>query len=308
MTYTNRYNLKFGTDPEIFAAYYKDSPEGKGFNPKLPFVVIPAYVGDENVTMAPIGGDIKHPLYVEGESFKIIGDGAAYEINLKGPCYSPREMWQKIHEAKFAISTLLQSAGYSLYTKPVINFDYTRWYTPQYQDMERYRKSMEFGCDPDLDACNVDWLCKIQDVSTHPFRYGGGHLHLSGDPDITKYPIPFVRLLAIYLGNYGIINSDSLELEKDRAMYYGKPGKYRIQDYPNGEKGVEYRTLSNSWLNYNFDDFEFLFELVNTCLDLLKNKEEGRKKLTEFLDPTIVAITNADKNLSTGILRTLGVL
>lgn len=307
MTYKNRHGLKFGTDPEMFASYTNEVPDST-FNPDVPFSVIPAYVGDTNIVLAPMGGDLKHPLYAEGDTYKIIGDGAAYEINLKAPCTSPHQMWDMVNQAKDGLKTLLESAGYKLYTHPLINFDFRRWWTDKYQADARYYWSMIFGCDPDQDAFNVNWLCKIEDESKHPYRYGGGHLHISGNDDMLKYPIPFVKLLAIYLGNYGVVSSKDPELEKVRAKVYGKPGKYRIQKYPDGSQGIEYRTLSNSWLNHEEDDFEFMFDLIDVCIDLLTNKTEAKRILNDYSEPTVAAITNADQNLSMGILKSLGVL
>jgi hypothetical protein len=246
---------------------------------------------------------------MDSEWYKIIGDGAAYEVNIKGACNSPADMWEIVHSALSDLGDKLNEiSDLELYRKPVINFDYARFWTEEYMNDKKFFWSTVFGCDEDKDAFNVDWLCEIQNASVHPVRYGGGHIHTSGDEDIGGYPLPFVKLLALFLGNYNILHSPYPTLEVERAKYYGKPGKYRIQNYSNGMTGVEYRTPSNAWLSYNYPVYESMFEMINLALDNLKNPQEGMKLLDELSQPTIEAITTANKGLSRSILSELGVI
>jgi hypothetical protein len=313
--YNNKYGLTFGSDPEIFAAYrgeYTVKPGG-GHNMQLPFVAIPAYVED-TTDLKSVGGTEKHPVYIDHPVYKVIGDGAAYEINLKGPCFSPNEVWDKISMASSSLKERLNSNNLDLYERPVINFDYQRLWTEESMSNKRMAMSMIFGCDPDLDACNVDWLCKIEDVSRHPFRYGGGHLHFGGDTIrefLRNAPLILVRMMAIFLGNYGIAVSPFNDLERMRAKYYGRPARFRIQ--PDGKKfaedsWLEYRTLANSWMTFPKDSYLFMFDLVNEVLAMMSDPKKGKEVLNKYMDPTITAITNADKNGSVEILQSLGVM
>jgi hypothetical protein len=304
--YQNKYGLKFGCDPEVFASYQPDKAESCGTNPNLPFAMSPAAMAME-VGFKDIGGPAKHPIYLDSKDWRIIGDGVAYEINLKGPCIHPKEMYDKCGQALFKLENVITQLGFNLHVKPVINFDFVRWWNGVLMDDEKFYWSTVFGCDPDKDAFNVDWLAPITDVAVHPFRYGGGHIHISGDVDLTTFPLVMIKMLALTVGNYVNSISPYNELEIERAKYYGKPGKYRVQTYGDGSTGIEYRTPSNSWLALSYEEFERIFDYVDHALYLLKHRKEGREALAQFVDPTIKAITTADKKLSAELIGALNI-
>jgi hypothetical protein len=117
--------------------------------------------------------------------------------------------------------------------------------------------------------------------------------------------------MAIFLGNYGIAVSPFNDLERMRAKYYGRPARFRIQ--PDGKKfaedsWLEYRTLANSWMTFPKDSYLFMFDLVNEVLAMMSDPKKGKEVLNKYMDPTITAITNADKNGSVEILQSLGVM
>jgi hypothetical protein len=104
------------------------------------------------------------------------------------------------------------------------------------------------------------------------------------------------------------MNTPYAESEKLRAHYYGKPGKYRIQNYPNGDVGVEYRTPSNSWLSYDFRTFQKMLELSTLALSNLSNISVARDIIYEYAPETINAITKADSEKSKSVLEAMKVL
>jgi hypothetical protein len=299
--FKNKYGLKFGTDPEFFAAYSQPAANDlRGIDPELPFA-LPPVIFSRQFGLTPVGGDSKHPVYIEDPIFRVIGDGAAFEINLKGPCDDPLEMQDKVEMAMCALRSTLEGTGCTLYTKPTINFDYRSFWVHRFEEDPDLGWSTIFGCDPDQDAFNVDWLAPISNQSEHPQRYGGGHLHFSGDMDVAAHPLAMVKLLALTVGNYVVSQSPNPKLEAMRAYYYGKPGKYRIQ---NKELGwIEYRTPSNSWYEFSKETYLGIFEWLNRALYLLKNPREGRQVLESYSEATITAITKADQSLAASILN-----
>jgi len=304
--YKNKYNLKFGCDPELFAITDALAPMIEDYDPTLPFAISPAAM-NYAYQFKPLDKEIKHPLYLEGDHYRIVGDGVAYEINLKGPCTSPQEMWEKVNIASMRLQEALISYGCSLYRKPVVNFDYGRYWRKDLADDNYEYWSTVFGCDADQDAFNTSMSCIIEDVSHHPFRYGGGHIHFSGDVEIEQYPISLIKLLALTVGNYVNLVSPNPVQEQMRSKYYGKPGKYRIQKYPDGSTGVEYRTPSNSWLELSYDEFETIFYYVDHALYLLKNPLEGKRTLANYEEQTVAAILTSNKVLSNEVLNKLEV-
>jgi hypothetical protein len=290
-----KYSLQYGSDPELFATYN----EGK-----RRFVYPPSAL-EKFEGVKRVEGSDKHPVFIKTADYNIIMDGVAFEINLTQPHHNLKHFYDMLQTAAAHLEDFLGKYGYGVVKEPVVAFDYNKFWTKELSKDERFMQGIIFGCDPDKDAFDVDWLANVLDVAQHPFRYGGGHIHLSGDDNIAEFPLPFVRLLAITVGNFCIANSPFPELEKMRAKYYGKPGKYRVQHYANGTEGVEYRTPSNSWLNYDFDLFQAIFEQVDTALDYLKNPKKGKEILNDYTRPTIEAITSANKELSFSVLSQL---
>jgi hypothetical protein len=290
-----KYSLQYGSDPELFATYKDGSRE---------FVYPPSAL-EKFDGVKRLDGDDKHPVFIETSEYRVIMDGVAFEINLLQPHHDLKHFYNILQTAVGHLEDFLGKYGYGMVKKPVIAFDYNRFWTKELSKDTAFMQGILFGCDPDKDAFDVDWLASVLDVAKHPFRYGGGHIHLSGDEDISKYPLPFIRLLALTVGNYCILNSPHPELEQLRAQYYGKPGKYRIQQYSNGAEGVEYRTPSNSWINYTFDKFEGIFEQVDKALNYLKNPSKGMMVLDSFRQMTVEAITKADRELAMSVLNQL---
>ncbi len=288
--------IQFGTDPEVFVTY-EDNKDYDTFIEGVPFC-IPPVVLEETGVLTPIGGNIKHPIYYSDDEFNIIADGAALEVNLNRGYSDPLEMRSAIHRAVKCMDSLVGDTD-SITILPTVNFDYKMYCPPESLRNERYYMGVNFGCDPDIDAFNVDWTAEVIDATKHPLRYGGGHIHFSGE-EFGTYPHPAAKLLALTVGNF-VVSKTGGELEQKRAMYYGKPGKYRETQYGN-INGVEYRTPSNGWLLFTEDEYLELFDWAYRALHLLKKSIMGKKMLERFSDRTIKAISNANSLESSEIL------
>jgi hypothetical protein len=140
----------------------------------------------------------------------------------------------------------------------------------------------QLGCSPDYDAwrLSVNPAPKAQDL----VRYAGGHIHAgwTTDADFTdkKYYrscVDLVRQLDWYLGAW----STTVDRDSGRRSMYGKAGSMRFKPY-----GVEYRTLSNFWLDTDSDPY-ILLKTWNRVQAALRDMKERHM-------PTL----NADFNVS----------
>lgn len=105
--------------------------------------------------------------------------------------------------------------------------------------------ALELGCDPDFNA----WVGKAnpRPDGDRPFRTASGHVHIGWtngeDKDDAGHIArcnAVVRQLDFFLG----LPSLFYDGDTRRRSMYGKAGACRYKPY-----GVEYRTLSNAWLN-----------------------------------------------------------
>ena len=97
-------------------------------------------------------------------------------------------------------------------------------------------QARSFGCDPDFNV----WTMAENPPPRSPnpnLRSAGGHIHLEwGGSD----KIGIARAMDLFLGCPSIIYDPDLR----RRSLYGKAGAIRFKPY-----GLEYRTLSNFWIN-----------------------------------------------------------
>lgn len=232
----SKIKIKFGSDPEFFAGI----PVDGGFS-AIPPVVFRTTLG------VPFTENSNHPIFATYGDTYVHEDGAAFEMATK-PSYDWTEMWKTLQDARRAfgidiLSKFPETCQRDLLVLPSIGWDVSRWENAG----PEFEMATQFGCDPDQDAYKMKAKCKVMDASQHPYRYGGGHIHFSGCEEFISQPLLGIRSLAMTAGLAGIAYSDVPDLERERIFLYGKPGKFRLQKYPNGESGIEYRTLSNRW-------------------------------------------------------------
>jgi len=98
-------------------------------------------------------------------------------------------------------------------------------------------QAMLFGCDPDLNIWTMDYNDAPE--ADNRFRTAGGHVHMGWeDPEMIEQ-INIIKFAELFLG----VPSVLLDKNTQRKKLYGKSGAMRFKDY-----GVEYRVLSNFWL------------------------------------------------------------
>lgn len=252
---------KFGTDPEFFAVdTNKESP--------YPYIVPPAaLIMDGNMPYVE-----KHTVTADGrpkivkvihaeDTFSIIEDGAAFEINIE-PTSEINVFGIRLNTAKKKLKELLEPYGLGLMDDIVGFFDVSNFWDGRGAE---FKDCVTFGCDPDrslyrdLHTEKGNKPLELEeggevDVSTYPYRFGGGHLHIGvpnywlGDGNLlstTCYGISYMFDALVHTRNVVLHEGDNEAIEKElvRLEHYGSPGRFRLQPH-----GFEYRPLSNWWL------------------------------------------------------------
>lgn len=105
-----------------------------------------------------------------------------------------------------------------------------------------------FGCHPSYNAYSMRVVKPEVDAKVHPLRSLSGHFHFSGLPildDPNNYPL-IIKNLDLYVGVpwTAILHRKEAFAPEGRRSLYGKAGEFRIQKYPNGQRGLEWRVMS----------------------------------------------------------------
>jgi hypothetical protein len=98
--------------------------------------------------------------------------------------------------------------------------------------------SRVFGCEPDYNA----WTLEVNQpprCDNPNLRSAGGHIHIGVENWSQLQKINLVRYMDLTLGAWSVI----ADPDTKRRELYGRPGAMRFKPY-----GVEYRTVSNFWL------------------------------------------------------------
>ena len=190
-------------------------------------------------------------------------DGTAAEFNIKPAC-SSTEFVHNIGAVIETMSRLIKAkdATAKLAAVPVAIYD-----KEYFDSLPDHAKEM--GCDPDYDAWTEE---ENQRPETEPFRSGGGHIHVGwGAPDehrtwsfahIQNCQDAVKQLDATLYPASLIWDTDS-----KRRELYGGPGAYRPKSY-----GVEYRSLSNAWVQ-DPEIMEWIFNTTVKAMELLNDGE-----------------------------------
>lgn len=166
-------------------------------------------------------------------------DGIALEVNVK-PSETRDEFISNIRSVMSDVTGIMNKyePTAQLVTKPSIFFGSRRL-------SELPPENAELGCEPDFNAWENNRINKRPNAAA-PIRTGAGHIHVGWTEHANPHSIKhmrecasLVRQLDYYLG------MPSLLWDKDtrRRLLYGKAGAFRPKPY-----GVEYRVLSNAWL------------------------------------------------------------
>ena len=180
-----------------------------------------------------IPGDKKNPFPVAKGAVQV--DGMALEFNIL-PAASADEFCINVEEVFAALKQMVPE--YQVVATPVADF------TKEHM-AEQPAEALELGCDPDFNG----WLMLPNDKpnGNRLFRTAAGHIHIgwTEGEDVTSSQ-HFARAAAVARQMDFYLGLPSLFWDEDvrRREMYGKAGCFRPKSY-----GMEYRTLSNAWLN-----------------------------------------------------------
>lgn len=138
-------------------------------------------------------------------------------------------------------------------------------YSFQEEVLNKYEQALEIGCSPDFYAYAEEERFQ-REPYTATFlgtrRYCGGHIHVQYDYDnVPKH------VFAQFMDCVAALPYLAWDKQGTRRLFYGQPGLFRPKDY-----GIEYRTLSNFWLQPEFRSAILLDMLDNIMhLALLAN-------------------------------------
>lgn len=294
-------DLTYGADPEVFAVNKDNFVYSPGI---LEFWKKIARWPDS--TNRELHEKEKHPIYILTEDYWWIMDGVAFELTLLKPYKNPGTMAEMctyaLHDLKRYIEKIdLGKTKLDLYTKSVVNIN-PDLYIPYLDDNMVYQGFI-FGCDPDLDVTEEEYICHTEDVSVHPYRYGGGHFHFGGNSDQKEFMHshwkPFVQLLAMTVGNICVAESICPEEDRRRVGKYGRPGRYRMPPH-----GIEYRSPSNAWMNNVSKILPQVFRAGAIAFEWLV--DEKSSIIDKYFVPTCDAINTVNQATAKQILEDIG--
>lgn len=229
-----------------------------------------------------IGGTKQKPKLISDKGHAIQEDNVMIEFNIP-PSRSCNEFKDNINFVLSYLTTLAEVHNAELRIIASAELDKKYLNTKQ---------AKLFGCDPDFNVYLKDINKSPNSSST--LRTCGGHIHIGYDEPSFETSEKIIYAMDVILG------LESINLDKDdrRREMYGNAGCFRVKDY-----GVEYRTLSNFWLqNDNLIDWAYnktleAIELVNSneIDDIVDKYGEDIKK----------AIDTNDKKLANKLIKNI---
>lgn len=123
------------------------------------------------------------------------------------------------------------------------------------------------GCSPDYNAYDMKLLNQpAEQIRASSFRSCGGHIHIGHSllQSDDHRPLLAIYMLDLFIGVPSIWLDDNTE-SVERRKLYGKAGTYRPKDY-----GLEYRSLSNFWLN-NPELVTLMYDLCEFVVGFVEN-------------------------------------
>lgn len=224
-----------------------------------------------------IGGTKEHPKRVS-DTISVQEDNVLAEFNIP-PARSKAEFVYSISQGLNEIHNIVKVHTYRpVYIASHIMDD----------DQLTDSRALVFGCDPDMNA----WTLMYNDPpdQTTKIRSAGGHVHVGGIEE--NEVIKVVRAMDLFLG----VPSVLLDRDNRRRMLYGKAGCFRPKEY-----GLEYRTLSNFWLQSQ-TLCEWVYDNTIKAINWSRENEfiEDESQLALEI---IEAINNSDKEIASKILE-----
>lgn len=236
-----------GCDPELFVTNDKGVPKS-------------AY--------GLVKGTKKEPFKVPKGAYQV--DGMALEFNID-PANDENEFVTNI---KTVMKRLREDVPnkYKFHIVPCVTFNGNHLNAQP-------EEAKELGCEPDFNAYTGKENPR-PDANTN-LRTASGHIHLGfvegADPESAEHRIR-CNVLAKHLDLFLGIRSLEWDKNTERRKLYGKPGALRYKPY-----GLEYRVLSNAWLEEEAL-VRFVYAQAVRCINDLKQNGRLPDKSYELIE------------------------
>ncbi len=213
-----------------------------------------------------IPGTKDNPYMVKGGAIQV--DGVACEFNTN-PASTREEFLKNILQVRsrmeqMVLSSLSETSDraelFHLAATPTAFFD-REYFDSLPEEVRR------LGCTPDFDAYTEK--ANKPPETTEPFRTGSGHIHIGWGEYFDQYSddhLSTCRDLVKQLDAVLFPLSYLWDADEKRRELYGKKGSFRPKTY-----GVEYRPLSNAWLNSKENIFK-VFDTAKGAVELYFEK------------------------------------
>jgi hypothetical protein len=233
--------VSIGADPELFA-----------------------FEGDKPVSVHNLLPGSKHfPMKVPRGAIQV--DGVAAEFNID-PCSNSRSFLKNIKHVRGLMQKILNTKNPNLKLVATPTAVFSEEY---FKDLPTEAKAL--GCEPDYNAYTREPNPKPE--TDKPMRTGSGHVHIGWDTVDLKAPNYIDTVCGLVKELDFVLYRQSFAWDNDyvRQELYGKPGAFRFKPY-----GLEYRVLSNKWLDND--------ATINFIFDATKNVTERFLRGERFVD------------------------
>lgn len=154
-------------------------------------------------------------------------------------------------------------------------------------------EAYEISCDPEFCAYEIEKILPDDSLFRKMnLRTAGGHIHIGSKNLVDEEfdSLYCIKMMDLFLGTLSLF-LDKDESSKLRKTFYGKAGRFRYPSY-----GVEYRSLSNFWLN-SPDLCGFIYDVSYFVNNFVKEKKY--LKYWEIDEEALKDVSNwKDKNFN----------
>jgi hypothetical protein len=228
-------------------------------------------------------------------------DGVAAEFNIN-PAKTRKEFLLNIRSVKSILERICKNTNPNL----VLVAEPTATFTKDYF-ASLPGDVLLLGCEPDFDAYTLEKNKKPE--TSEPFRTGSGHIHVGwGDNVEDKFSESHMQDCASLVKelDFAFTRAEKVwDGDTKRRSLYGNPGCFRPKNY-----GVEYRTLSNKWLDHVWTQM-FVFDTTVAITNLwlkdvsivetwnaMENKPNSYAGFCSFLESNKIPSTMSYNNFS----------
>jgi hypothetical protein len=171
-------------------------------------------------------------------------DNCSWEFNIP-PANSKKELIDFMHVGIQEVTNVLEQ--FEIVIKGSAEF---------HEDFLKKPEAVIIGCSVDFNAYSKD-LDKVPDLTKTNRRFAGGHIHIGYDSPVWTNQVLLVKYLDLFLNAPAILLDD----DQYRKPIYGNPGRFRQKEY-----GIEYRSLSNFWIQ-NENLISFVWDQIEKAID-----------------------------------------